>query len=143
MCTSIEKQQSTEAQWAEALNLRAPQDRFAAAEADRLTAEQARVAAADRQLAAENEELAAAARAWAAQHEALADMSVVQLKTRVVARLLLVNPEADGAAIVDALGGKAAPSTASTYRNEAADLIARGYNPAASIDPDIHQSHRV
>ncbi|MGW6782244.1 DUF2637 domain-containing protein [Streptomyces sp. NPDC054987] len=123
---------------AEALNLRTAQDRFAAAEADRLAAEQARAAAEELRLAAENKELAAAARARAAQNEALADMSMVQLKTRVVARLLLANPQIDGAEIAAALGG-ASPSTASTYRKAAEELISRGYNPEAGFDPDISQ----
>ncbi|MEU6299790.1 DUF2637 domain-containing protein [Streptomyces erythrochromogenes] len=122
----------------EALNLRTAQDRFAAAEADRLAAEQARAAAEELRLAAENQELAAAARARAAHNEALADMSMVQLKTRVVARLLLANPQIDGAEIAAALGG-ASPSTASTYRKAAEELIGRGYNPEAGFDPDISQ----
>ncbi|MFJ9551850.1 DUF2637 domain-containing protein [Streptomyces erythrochromogenes] len=130
--------EAAETQRVEALNLRAAQDRFAAAEADRLAAEQARAAAEERRLAAENTELAAAARARAAQNEALADMSMVQLKTRVVARLLLANPQIDGAEIAAALGG-ASPSTASTYRKSAEELIGRGYNPEAGFDPDISQ----
>ncbi|MET9603142.1 DUF2637 domain-containing protein [Streptomyces sp. NPDC006459] len=112
---------------------------FDASEIEYRAAAQSRAAAEERRMAAENHEWAAAARARAAQNEALADMSMVQLKTRVVARLLLTTPDADGAAIAEALGGKASPSTASTYRKEAAELIARGYNPEAGIDPDIPQ----
>ncbi|MFF1779947.1 hypothetical protein [Streptomyces virginiae] len=73
-----------------------------------------------------------------ARAPALADMSMVQLKTRVVARLLLATPQIDGAEIAAALGGES-PSTASTYRKAAEELIGRGYNPEAGFDPDISQ----
>ncbi|MCX5115487.1 DUF2637 domain-containing protein [Streptomyces sp. NBC_00378] len=83
--------------------------------------------------AAETAERAAETRARAAQAEALANMSMVQIKTRVVARLLLANPGADGAEIAAALGG-ASPATASNYKKAALELIDKGY---PEVDPDL------
>ncbi|MEU0633379.1 DUF2637 domain-containing protein [Streptomyces sp. NPDC005989] len=83
--------------------------------------------------AAETAERAAETRARAARTEALANMSTVQIKTRVVARLLLAHPGADGAEIAAALGG-ASPATASTYKTAAVKLIAQGY---PDVDPDL------
>ncbi|MGW1847711.1 DUF2637 domain-containing protein [Streptomyces sp. NPDC001966] len=96
-------------------------------------AEAVELAAESEMRAAEMAELAAEKRARAAQSEALAELSPVQIKTRVVARLLLVNPDADGADIAAALGGSS-PSTASTYKKAAMELIARGY---PDVDPDL------
>lgn len=114
------------------------EDKERTAEAARRTAEADRRAAEDAEAAAEAAVRTAAARARAAQNEALADMSVPQLKTRIVARLLAAHPQADGAEIAAALGG-ASPSTASTYKKSAEELISRGYNPEAGFDPDIPQ----
>ncbi|WP_371631848.1 DUF2637 domain-containing protein [Streptomyces sp. NBC_00341] len=91
-----------------------------------------RAAAIERE-AAELARLAAETRARAAQSEALSDLTPVQIKTRVAARVLLANPAADGAQIAAALGG-ASPSTASTYRKAAQELIAQGY---PDTDPDL------
>ena len=104
------------------------------------TAEQRRLAAEENGLAAAMEldtgakaALAAETRARAAHAEALADLTPVQIKTRVAARVLLADPQADGAAIATALGG-ASPSTASTYRKAAQELIDLGY---PETDPDL------
>ncbi|MFD5064526.1 DUF2637 domain-containing protein [Streptomyces sp. NPDC058394] len=99
----------------------------------RTAAETAKLAAADELSAAETARLAAETRAQVAHAEALADLTPVQIKTRVAARVLLANPAADGAEIAAALGG-ASPSTASTYRKAALDLIAQGY---PETDPDL------
>ncbi|MFG2631072.1 DUF2637 domain-containing protein [Streptomyces sp. NPDC048473] len=100
----------------------------------RHTAAEDTAAAAERELrAAEMAELAAENRARAAHAEALADLSLVQIKTRVVARLLLVTPEADGATIAAKLGGASA-STASGYKKAAQELIDRGY---PDVDPEL------
>lgn len=120
--------------------------------ARRVVEEDARITAANRRIAedealtaeaekraADAQERMAAARARAAQAEALADMTTVQIKTRVVARLLLTTPDADGATIAAALGGKASPSTASTYKKAAEELIRAGYEPASGYDPEIQQ----
>ncbi|MFE7794255.1 hypothetical protein [Streptomyces sp. NPDC057460] len=53
--------------------------------------------------------------------------------TCVVARLLLAHPAADGSGIAAALGG-ASPSTASTCKKAALDLLAQGY---PDTDPDL------
>ncbi|MFD7868107.1 DUF2637 domain-containing protein [Streptomyces sp. NPDC059783] len=83
--------------------------------------------------AAETARLAAATRARAAEAEALSDLGQVQIKTRVAARVLLSDPDADGATLAAALGG-ASPSTASTYRKAALELISQGY---PDHDPDL------
>lgn len=112
---------------------RAAQAEAEAAEHLRAAAEIAELAAASERTAAEIAELAAETRARAASAEALSDLSQVQIKERVVARLLLTNPHADGAAIAERLGGASA-STASTYRKAAEGLIAQGY---PDHDPDL------
>lgn len=121
------------------------QEKERAADAERAAAaaseEAARIAeraAAIEQQAAETARLAAATRARAAQAEALSDLTPVQIKTRVAARLLLSNPNADGAALAAALGG-ASPSTASTYRKAATELITQGY---PDYDPDLSTAAR-
>ncbi|MCX5106984.1 DUF2637 domain-containing protein [Streptomyces sp. NBC_00439] len=96
-------------------------------------ADLAEMAAEAQARAAETAERAAETRARAARAEALANMSTVQIKTRVVARLLLAHPGADGAEIAAALGG-ASPATASTYKTAAVKLIAQGY---PDVDPDL------
>ncbi|MFD9270919.1 DUF2637 domain-containing protein [Streptomyces goshikiensis] len=121
---------------AEAATRRIAEDKTRIAEANHRTAEATRRTAEEQQAVAEAAARTAAARARAAQSEALADMGTTQLKTRVVARLLLANPQVDGAEIAAALGG-ASPSTASTYRKAAEELIGRGYNPESGFDPDI------
>ncbi|MFE2857803.1 DUF2637 domain-containing protein [Streptomyces lavendulae] len=117
---------------------RIAEDKARTAEAHQRAAEATRRTAEEQQAATEAAARTAEARARAAQSEALADMGTTQLKTRVVARLLLANPQVDGAEIAAALGG-ASPSTASTYRKAAEELIGRGYNPEAGFDPDIPQ----
>ncbi|MFB7957508.1 DUF2637 domain-containing protein [Streptomyces sp. NPDC056045] len=102
-------------------------------EARQRAAEAARLTAESEARTAELAELAAEKRARAARSEALAGMSTVQIKTRVVARLLLANPDADGAVIAAALGGSSA-STASTYKTAALELIGKGY---PDVDPDL------
>lgn len=115
-------------------------DKARLAKAKAETAEYQRVAAADVELAAASEHAAAEIagraaeiRARAAHTEALSDLSPVQIKTRVAARVLLTDPDADGATLAAALGG-ASPSTASTYRKAAQELIAHGY---PDTDPDL------
>ncbi|MFD8636595.1 DUF2637 domain-containing protein [Streptomyces sp. NPDC059533] len=117
---------------------RIAEDKARTAEGNRRTAEANRLAGEDALRTAEAAVLTAAARARAAQAEALADLSATQLKTRVVARLLLANGQADGAEIAAALGG-ASPAKASTYKKAAEELISRGYNPETGFDPDIPQ----
>ncbi|WP_330321640.1 DUF2637 domain-containing protein (plasmid) [Streptomyces clavifer] len=104
-----------------------------AADLRRTAAETTKAAAAAELEAAETARAAAETRARVAHAEALADLTPVQIKTRVAARVLLTNPQADGAEISAALGG-ASPSTASTYRKAAVELIAQGY---PEHDPDL------
>lgn len=118
---------------AEAEEKRAEQERAEKARHRRTAAEDAETAAEKEVRAAELAELAAEKRARAAHTEALADLSPVQIRTRVVARLLLATPDADGAAIAAALGG-ASPAKASSYKGEALKLIERGY---PDVDPDL------
>ncbi|MDX3064000.1 DUF2637 domain-containing protein [Streptomyces sp. ND04-05B] len=114
-------------------SLLADRDAEEAAALRRTAAAADRDAAAMELAAAETVLRAAEMRARVAHAEALADLTPVQIKTRVVARVLLATPEADGAEIATALGG-ASPSTASTYRKAALDLIAQGY---PETDPDL------
>ncbi|MFJ5658669.1 DUF2637 domain-containing protein [Streptomyces microflavus] len=109
-------------------------------EAAQETAARRRAAAADLETAAETELRAAEAarraaetRAAAAHAEALAGLDVVQIKTRVAARVLLADPQADGATLAAALGN-ASPSRTSDYRKAALGLIAQGY---PETDPDL------
>lgn len=136
-----ERARTVQAQAAEA---RATADQAAATarteEAEQEAAARRRTAAADLELAAEAElraaetaRTSAGIRAQAAHAEALADLTPVQIKTRVAARVLLAHPDADGAQLAAALGG-ASPSTASTYKKAALDLIAQGY---PDHDPDL------
>ncbi|MFD7719002.1 DUF2637 domain-containing protein [Streptomyces sp. NPDC059814] len=129
---------------AEALTARAAADQAAAktrteeaaqeAAARNKAAAEALEAAAEIELrAAETARLAAETRAAAAHAEALSNLDVVQIKTRVAARVLLATPQADGATLAAALGGASA-STASTYRKAAQELIAQGY---PDTDPDL------
>ncbi|MGC5401887.1 DUF2637 domain-containing protein [Streptomyces sp. DT20] len=135
---------------AEAVTARATADRAAA---QARTEEAAQEAAARNQAAAEANRAAAEAdwaaaetaratakiRAAAAHAEALSNLDVVQIKTRVVARVLLSTPQADGATLAAALGG-ASPSTASTYKKSALELIAQGY---PEHDPALDQAVSV
>lgn len=109
-------------------------------EAAQETAARRRAAAADLETAAETELRAAEAarraaetRAAAAQAEALSGLDVVQIKTRVAARVLLADPQAGGATLAAALGGASASRT-SDYRKAALGLIAQGY---PETDPDL------
>ncbi|MCY0923720.1 DUF2637 domain-containing protein [Streptomyces sp. H27-G5] len=115
------------------------EDEARIAAAKRSAAEDVALAAEADKAAAEAGAQAATMRARAAQTEALADMSIVQIKTRVVARVLLTTPDADGATIAAALGGKSAPSTVSTYKKAAEELIAAGYDPTTGHDPELPQ----
>ncbi|WP_399559137.1 DUF2637 domain-containing protein (plasmid) [Streptomyces sp. NBC_00144] len=112
---------------------RAEEARAEKARHRRTAAEDTERAAEHEQRAAELAWAAAEKRARAAHTEALANLSPVQIRTRIVARLLLADPHADGAAIAAALGG-ASPAKASTYKSAAQDLIAQGYPDA---DPDL------
>ncbi|MEU3282103.1 DUF2637 domain-containing protein [Streptomyces antibioticus] len=121
---------------------RAAEETARVAEAERRTAEAEKDAAEARHLTAEADKREAEARARvaeemarAAEAEALADMSATQIKTRRVARLLLARPDADGAAIAEALGGAAA-GTAGDYKKRALALIDAGYDPARGYDPE-------
>ncbi|MFJ9641406.1 DUF2637 domain-containing protein [Streptomyces sp. NPDC101178] len=109
-------------------------------EAAQETAARRRAAAADLETAAETElraaeaaRRAAEARAAAAHAEALSGLDVVQIKTRVAARVLLADPQAGGATLASALGGASASRT-SDYRKAALGLIAQGY---PETDPDL------
>ncbi|MGW7594715.1 hypothetical protein ACWGK9_37170, partial [Streptomyces rubiginosohelvolus] len=147
---TAEHERATAEEAARTANARAAEQRARAAEAQeqaRVTEAQ-RVAAADREEAARSAEraaaieqeaaetalLAAATRARAAEAEALAGLNSVQIKARVAARVLLSNPNADGATLAAALGG-ASPSTASSYRKAALELIEQGY---PDHDPDLY-----
>ncbi|MFJ6239530.1 DUF2637 domain-containing protein [Streptomyces griseus] len=83
--------------------------------------------------AAETARLAAEERARAAHAEALSSLDVVQIKTRIAARVLLADPQADGATLAAALGGVSASRT-SDYRKSAVRLIEQGY---PEHDPDL------
>ncbi|MFD8955627.1 DUF2637 domain-containing protein [Streptomyces anulatus] len=98
----------------------------AAAARSRAAAEDLELAAEAELRAAETARLAAESRARAAHAEALSSLDVVAIKTRVAARVLLADPQADGATLSAALGG-ASPSRTSNYRKAALDLIGQGY----------------
>ncbi|MFG3399168.1 DUF2637 domain-containing protein [Streptomyces parvus] len=104
-----------------------------AADAARLAADAADQAAELEVTAAEKLRAAAEIRARAAHAEALSGLDVVQIKTRVAARVLLANPQVSGADLSAALGGVSA-SRASEYRKAAEELIGRGY---PEHDPDL------
>ncbi|WP_331740301.1 hypothetical protein OG323_37195 (plasmid) [Streptomyces cyaneofuscatus] len=111
-----------------------------AEEAAREAAARSRATAEDLELAAETELRAAEAarraaetRAAAAHAEALSGLDVVQIKTRVAARVLLADPQAGGATLAAALGGASASRT-SDYHKAALGLIAQGY---PETDPDL------
>ncbi|MFC3236914.1 hypothetical protein [Streptomyces nitrosporeus] len=129
---------------AEADEARATADEAAAKarteEAAQEIAARRKAAAADLETAAETElraaetaRFAAETRAAAAHAEALSSLDVVQIKTRVAARVLLADPQADGATLAAALGGASASRT-SDYRKAALGLIAQGY---PEHDPDL------
>ncbi|RPK77938.1 DUF2637 domain-containing protein [Streptomyces sp. ADI98-10] len=104
-----------------------------AAARSKATAEDLATAAAIELAAAEKLRTAAETRAAAAHAEALSGLDVVQIKTRVAARVLLADPQADGATLAAALGGASASRT-SDYRKAALGLIAQGY---PEHDPDL------
>ncbi|WP_399554261.1 DUF2637 domain-containing protein (plasmid) [Streptomyces anulatus] len=129
---------------AQAAEARATADEAAAKvsaeEAARESAARSKATAEELELAAEIElraagtaRLAAEERARAAQAEALSSLDVVQIKTRIAARVLLADQQADGATLAAALGGVSASRT-SDYRKAAVRLIEQGY---PERDPDL------
>ncbi|MFJ2438812.1 DUF2637 domain-containing protein [Streptomyces anulatus] len=104
-----------------------------AAARSRATAEDLEQAAEIELRAAETARRAAEIRARAAHAEALSSLDVVQIKTRIAARVLLTDPQADGSTLAAALGGVSASRT-SDYRKAALRLIEQGY---PEHDPDL------
>lgn len=105
----------------------------AAARSTAAAAEERKRAIETEQRAAETEQRAAEARAAAAEADALAQLSPREHTVRRVARMMLTagqHVDLPLASITAALG--VSVGTASTYRQEAAELIAGGYCPGGS-----------
>ncbi|MFF0747430.1 DUF2637 domain-containing protein [Streptomyces sp. NPDC004111] len=133
-----ERKQTTERAAAEKQEAEAAAARQRHAEATARTAEANRRTAEETKRAADLRDQTAQITRRAIEAEDVADLSALQRRVRVVARMILAagSPEAVDLATIEATINRSM-SVASTTKSEAVELLARGYNPARGYDPDV------